>query len=102
MDLLNSVLGSIDEDTQQILLEWPPFFTCFLLKIPKILTFLYYLLFRIQSHAEIRAKQLKYWSEIVFSFFRKTKTHESSFSQLNQASFALFQENSLGYPSKTL
>jgi len=27
MELLTSVFGGFDEETQQILLKWPPFFT---------------------------------------------------------------------------
>lgn len=30
MDIFASVIGSIDEDMMQVLLKWPPFFTCFI------------------------------------------------------------------------
>ena len=55
--------------------------------------------FSIQDHAEIRAKQLRYWAEITFSYLKSAGIWESSFAQLNQSSFSLFQEQSLGYTS---
>lgn len=47
---------------------------------------------RIQDHAEIRAKQLKYWSEIAFSHFKKHGIWEASLQQIAQPSFTIFQE----------
>lgn len=98
MDLLSSVYGGIDEEMQQILLKWPPFFTFFKFFALMRGTIIKFKI-RIQMHSEIRDKQLKYWSEITFSYLKKSGIWESSFTQLAQTNFPLFQEQSLGYTS---